>query len=149
MNLKRSILQAIFLVTALAGSLTLARPARAQAVSPLLVGKFKLTTSVHWGKSVLQPGTYTVRIDSTASPIMATIYNNRYTVAIRVMSLGTSNYQNGSNALRLKVHNGSLVVHSLVLADLNTVLNYDSSTDRENVEEAQADTTVPVLMARK
>ena len=80
---------------------------------------------------------------------MATIRNDRSTIAIRVMSFASSDYHNGSNALRLKVRNGSLVVHSLVLADLDKVLIYDPTLAQEKVEEAHADPTVPVLAARK
>ena len=80
---------------------------------------------------------------------MATIRNDRSTFVIWVVSLASSDYHSGSNALRHKVRNGSLVVHSLVLADLDTILIYDPSLAREEVEEAHADPTVPVLVARK
>lgn len=149
MKLKQSILWATFFLGALAASLTLAGAARAQEVSARFAGKFTLASPVHWGKATLPAGTYTVRIDSTTRPIMATIQNDRSTFAIRVMSLATSDYHNGSNALRLKVRNGSLVVHSLVLADLDTVLIFDPSPAQEKVQEAHADPTVPVLVARK
>jgi hypothetical protein len=95
MNLKRSILQATFFLAALAASLILASAARAQAVSPVFVGKFTLTAPVHWGKSTLPPGTYSLRIDSTATPAMAIIHNDRYTVAIRVKSLTSTDYHSG------------------------------------------------------
>jgi hypothetical protein len=149
MNLKRSILQATFFLAALAASLAFAGPARAQGASARFAGKFTLTSPVQWGKATLPPGTYTLRIDSTTSPIMATIRNDRSTFVIWVVSLASSDYHSGSNALRLKVRNGSLVVHSLVLADLDTILIYDPSLAREEVEEAHADPTVPVLVARK
>jgi hypothetical protein len=64
------------------------------------------------------------------------------------MSIATGDYRNGSNALRLKVRNGALVVHSLVLADLNRVLLYELYAVKEGVEEARTDSTV-VLLARK
>jgi hypothetical protein len=149
MNLKQSILQATFFVAALAASLVLAGPARAQEISPSFVGRFTLTAPVQWGKSTLPPGTYTLRIDSTNRPIMATIRNDRSTFAIRVMSLASSDCHNGPDALHLKVRHGSLVVQSLALADLDTVLIYDPSPTQERVEEAHADPTVPVLVARK
>ena len=149
MNLKRFILQVTFFLAALAASLTLAGPARAQTVSARFAGKFNLTSPVHWGKATLPPGTYSIRIDSTTSPIMATIRNDRSTFMIRVMSLASSDDHSGSNALRLKVRNGSPVVQSLALADLDTVLIYDPSPAQEEAEEAHADSTVPVLVARK
>jgi hypothetical protein len=65
------------------------------------------------------------------------------------MSIATGDYRNGSNALRLKPRNGALVVHSLVLADLNRVLLYELSAVKEGVEEAAVAPSVPVLVARK
>jgi hypothetical protein len=148
MNLKRSILQATFFLAAMAASVILASAARAQNV---LVGKFTLTSPVSWGKSTLPPGTYSIRIDSTASPIMAFISRDDSTssFAIWVKSIATQDYRNGSNALRLKVRKGALVVHSLVLADLNRELLYEPSAAQESVEEARVDPSVPVLVARK
>jgi hypothetical protein len=65
-----------------------------------------------------------------------------------VLSTVTGDYRNGSNALRLKVRKGALMVDSLVLADLKWVLFYEPSTAQESVEEARTDSTV-VLVARK
>jgi len=146
---KRAILRATFFLAALAASFTLAGPARAQNVSAVFVGKFTITSPVFWGKTTLPPGTYSVRINSTASPVRAIIRNDRSDFAIRVISFVSSDYHNGSNALRLNVRNGSLVVHSLALADLHTVLIYDPSPAQKKVEEAHADPTAPVLVARK
>jgi hypothetical protein len=142
MNLKRSILQATFFLAVIAASLTLAGAARAQDA---FVGKFTLTSPVSWGKSTLPPGTYSIRIDSTARPIIAFINraDSTSSFAILVMSTSTRDYRNGSNALRLKVRKGALVVHSLVLADLNKVLLYEPSAAKESVEEARVDSSVP------
>jgi len=148
MRFKRSI-QAIFFVAALAASLALVRPASAQDVSACFTGKFTLTSPVHWGKATLPPGTYSLRIDSTTLPIMAIIRSDSSTFAIRVITVATGDYHNGSNALRLNARNGSLVVHSLALADLDTVLIYDPSPAQEEVDEAHAGPTVSVLVARK
>ena len=149
MNTKRSILRVTVFLAAMAASLGLAGAARAQDVSARFVGKFTLTSPVHWGKSTLPPGTYNLRINSTGSPVMADISNDTSTFSIRIISLGTSDYHNGSNALRLEVRKGALMVQSLVLADLHTVLIYDASPARENVEEARANASVPVLVSRK
>ena len=149
MNLKRSILQATFFLTALAASLTLAGAARAQGVFPVFVGKFTLTSTVHWGKTTLPPGTYSLSIYSIGWPVMATIRNENSTVATRVLSVASGDSRFGSNLLRLKpTGDGSLAVQSLVLADLHTVLIYDASPVRQSVREARADSTV-VLVARK
>jgi len=149
MNGKRSILRATLFLAALAASLALAGAARAQGVFPVFVGKFNLTSTVHWGKSTLPPGTYSLSIDSTSGPTLATIRNENSTIAIRVRSVGSGDARSGSNFLRLKSSDdGSLAVQSLVLADLNTVLIYDASPVRQSVEEAHANSTV-VLVSRK
>ncbi|HET6929366.1 MAG TPA: hypothetical protein VFI45_03530 [Candidatus Acidoferrum sp.] len=142
-------LQATFLLAALAASLILAGSARAQGISQVFVGKFTLTSTVHWGKGTLPPGSYTLRIDSTTRPVMATIHNDRYTVAARVMTRAIEDYTGGSNALQLKTRDdGQLVVRSLVVADLDMVLVFEPLSRRERVEEARADSAV-VLVARK
>lgn len=148
MNAKRSILQATFCLAVLAACMIFAGAARAQAVSPAFVGKFTLSSTIHWGKSTLPPGTYTLRIDSTTLPVMATIHNDHYTVSARVMTSAIQGYASSSNALQLKTRDGHLVVQSLVLADLDMVLFFDPSPARERVEETRADSTV-VLVARK
>jgi len=148
MNFKRSIQQATFLLAALVASLTLAGAARAQYISPQFVGKFTLTSTIHWGKSTLPPGNYTVRIDSTSLPIMATIRNDSYTLVATVVTRGIDDYTKGSNALQLKTRNGQVVVQTLVLADLKMVLVFDPSPAHERVEQAREDSTV-VLVARK
>ena len=148
MNLKRSILQATFFLAVIAASLTLAGAARAQDL-PVFAGKFTLTSTVHWGKSTLPPGTYSLSIYSIGWPVMATIRNENSTVATRVLSVASGDSRFGSNLLRLKpTGDGSLAVQSLVLADLHTVLIYDASPVRQSVGEARADSTA-VLVARK
>ena len=147
MNSKRSILRATLFLVAMAASLILANTARAQSA---FVGKFTLTSPVSWGKITLSPGTYSIRIDSTARPITTFITRDDSTssFAILVMSIASRDYRNGSNALQLKARKGALVVHSLVLADLKKVLLYEPSAAQESVEEAR-DASVPVLVARK
>ena len=149
MNFKRSILQATFLLAALAASLTLAGAARAQYISPQFVGKFTLTSPVHWGKSTLQPGNYTLRINSMSSPfIMVRVLNDQDTLVATVVTHGIDDYTKGPNALQLKTTNSQVVIQSLVLADMKMVLVFDPSLAHQRIEEARADATV-VLVARK
>lgn len=145
----QSFRKAAMLLAALAVSLMTPGRAPAQHVRPAFLGKFTLTTPVHWGGSVLQPGEYTIRIDSTASLGRALISNKDSTFAIRVLNRASEDYRGGPDALQLRVKNGELVVRALVLADLNRVLIYDSSLDKRNVEEARNNASVPVLVARK
>lgn len=149
MDTIQSIQRGAILLAALVMSLMTAGAARAQSVSPSFRGKFTLTTPVHWGKSVLQPGEYTICVDSMASPSLAFIQKEGSVFAVRVMSGVSNRYQGNSDALELKVKNGEFVVQALVLADLKTALVYDSSFGKQNVEEARANASMPVLVARK
>ncbi len=149
MNTMRSIQRGTLLLAALVMSLMTAGTARAQDVSARFVGKFTLTSPVQWGKSTLRPGTYTIRIDSMGSPIRALISNDDSSFGIRVITVVTGDYRGGSDALQVKVKNGQPVVQALVLSDLKTALVYDSSSREQNVEEVRANTSIPVLVARK
>jgi len=66
---------AIALLVVVALTSLFAGTANAQAISPTYVGKFTLTAETHWGKAVLQPGSYTITIKSTGSPVIALIRN--------------------------------------------------------------------------
>jgi hypothetical protein len=137
------------LVAALLTSLLFAGTARAQGQSPAYVGKFTLTYQIHWGKSVLQPGNYTITIRSTGTPIIALIRNVNGDAVTHVMSGARSENTNGANALLIKEKDGQLSVHSLALADLGMVLIYDPSLAQEKVQEARVSHTVPVIWAKK
>jgi hypothetical protein len=137
------------LVAALVTSLFFVGTARAQGQSPAYVGKFTLTYQIHWGKSVLQPGNYTITFKSIGTPIIASIYNVDGNAVTFVMSGARSGNTNGMNALLIKEKDGQLRVHSLALADLGMVLIYDPSLARETVQEARVSQTVPVMWAKK
>lgn len=149
MNTMQSIQRGALLLAAVVMSLMTAGAVQAQHVPSTFVGKFTLTTPVHWGESVLQPGEYTICIESMASPSLAVIQKEDSAFAIRVMSGVRNNYQGNSDALQLRIKNGQLVVEALVLGDWKTTLVYDSSFREQNVEEARADSSIHVLVARK
>ena len=137
------------LVAALLTSLFFAGTARAQGQSPAYVGKFTLTYQVHWGKGVLQPGSYTITFKSIGEPTIAVIHNVDGNAVTFVMSGARSGNTNGVNALLIKEKDGQLRVHSLALADLGMVLIYDPTLGRETVQEARVSQTVPVMWAKK
>lgn len=150
MNTMQSIQRGALLLAALVMSLMTAGAARAQHEHPSFRGKFTLITPVHWGKSVLEPGEYTVCVESMASvPNFALIQKEGSTFSIRVMSGVRDDYNGNSDALQLKIKNGELVVQALRLADLKTTLVYDSSSREQKVEEVRANVSIPVLVARK
>jgi hypothetical protein len=137
------------LVAALFTSLFFVGTARAQGQSPAYVGKFALTNQIHWGKCVLQPGNYTITINSIGNPTIALIRNIDGDAVTYVVSGARSGKTNGANALVIKQKDGQFHVHSLALADLGMVLIYDPTLARETVQEARAGQTVPVTWAKK
>jgi hypothetical protein len=137
------------LLVTLFTSLFFVSTARAQAQSPAYVGKFVLTTQIHWGKCVLQPGNYTITIKSIGNPTIALIRNIDGDAVTYVVSGARSGKTNGANALVIKQKDGQFHVHSLALADLGMVLIYDPTLARETVQEARAGQTVPVTWAKK
>jgi hypothetical protein len=149
---KRSVISIslrLLTLAALLTSLFFVGTALAQGQSPAYVGKFTLTYQIHWGKSVLQPGNYTIMFKSRGTPIIASIYNVDGNAVTFVMSGARSGNTNGMNALLIKEKDGQLRVHSLALADLGMVLIYDPSLARETVQEARVSKTIPVTWAKK
>jgi hypothetical protein len=136
------------LVAALFTSLFFVDTARAQGAVPAFVEKFTLPYQVHWGKSVLQPGDYTIAIRSVGTPIIAIISNAEGHPVTQVMC-GVRNDQTNGNALFVKEKDGQLTIHSLSLANLGMVLVYDPALAQKPVEEARANQTVPVISASK
>lgn len=120
-----------------------------QAELSVYRGQFTLPYQVHWGKSVLEPGDYTITIQSIGIPIVASISKADGSGGILVVTGVRSEPTNGVNALLLKDKDGQLTVHSLSLANLRMVLIYDRSLARESVQEARVSRTVPVMWAKK
>jgi hypothetical protein len=122
---------------------------QAQGELAVYRGRFTLSYQVHWGKSVLQPGDYTITIPSTGLPTFALIRKADGNWGTRVVSGVHSGPTNGVNALLLKDKDGQLTVHSLSLPSLGIVLIYDPSLARESVQEARVSRTVPVMLAKQ
>jgi hypothetical protein len=148
MQRNRRIARTIVLLAVLSISFLFAGAAQAQGQSPAFEGRFTLTSRIHWGTTILQPGTYTITIKSVGEPIIASIRNAHGDAVTRVMSGARSGNTKGVNALLIKEKDGQLRVHSLALADLGMVLIYDPTLARKPVLEAQANPSVPVTLAK-
>jgi hypothetical protein len=123
----------------------------AQAQSPVYRGKFTLPYQVHWGTNVLQPGDYTITIQSSAMPIRASIRKadgNGWGILV-LSGVFRSAEPTRVNALLVGDKDGEPTVHSLSLADMGIVLIYDHSLAQESVQEARVSRTVPVMWAKK
>jgi hypothetical protein len=123
---------------------------RAQgAADSAYLGKFTLAKQIHWGKSVLRPGHYTIAIASSSSPVIVKVQNENTGESFRVVTAVHEEKTTGSNALLLQVKNGQPTVHSLSLPEIGMVLIYEPASRREPVVEAHASQVVPVLVAKK
>lgn len=122
---------------------------QAQGELAVYRGRFALSYQVHWGKSVLQPGDYTITILSTGLPTFALIGKADGSWGTQVVSGVHSGPTKGVNALLVKDKDGQLTVHSMSLADLGMVLIYDPSLALETVQEARISRTVPVMLAKR
>jgi hypothetical protein len=138
---------AIALLVVVALTSLLSGTASAQAISPAYVGKFTLTAETHWGKAVLQPGSYTITIKSTGSPLIALIRDANGDAFTYEVSGAQSQNHNGLNALLIGEKHGQPTVHSLALAELGIVLTYDRSLAREKTHYTRQQ-TVPVKWAK-
>ncbi|HZW92251.1 MAG TPA: hypothetical protein VFF64_04700 [Candidatus Eremiobacteraceae bacterium] len=138
------------LLAALLMSLFLVGISHAQVGLSSYVLKFTLTAQTRWGESILQPGDYTITIESIAPPGFAVIRTREgRSVAIVMSRLHSEKTSTERSAILMKEKDGQLCVHSLVLADLRMVLIYDPALAREVVQEARASQTVPVMWAKK
>ena len=116
---------------------------------PTLTGRFTLTSQVEWDKTILQPGNYTITIESGNGTTFVLVRDDHGRPVGRFMSGIDSGRTGAGNALFLKAKGGQLHVYSLALASLGRVFVYDSGLAQQAVQEARAPQTVPVVLARR
>jgi hypothetical protein len=137
------------LAAALLMSLFLIASSHAQTDLVVFAGKFTLTDQVLWGKTVLQPGDYTITIGSTSMPTFALVRDGKGRPVARFVSGIDGGRTSAGNALLIREKDGQLRVYSLALPRLGRVLVYDPALAREAVLEARAPQTVPVMLAKR
>jgi hypothetical protein len=135
------------LFAALGTSLIVAAIVQAQADLPTFRGKFTLATQVRWDTVVLQPGEYTITIESGSMPIFALVSDSKGRPVGRLVSTVDAGKTSVVNALLIREKGGQLRVYSLELASLGRILIYDPVLAREAVMEARAPQTVPVTLS--
>jgi hypothetical protein len=149
MRRKLDVAGTVLVVLGFLAALSLAATASAQMGPAKYVGRFTLQSSVHWGKSTLQPGTYTVTIRSTGVPMIAVIRDSQGRAVTDVMTGARSSRTDGLNALLIREKDGQLRVCSLALSDLGIDLIFDRAPAQERPQEARFSQKVPVLWAAK
>jgi hypothetical protein len=95
----------------------------------------------------LQPGDYTVTIESIKAPAAAMIRDSSGRSVARFIRIDSGKTGAG-NALLIREKDGQLRVYGLTLADLGMVLVYDRALAREEVMEARVPQTIPVVLAK-
>ena len=147
-NLRAIAISKLF-VAALVMTVVFVGRAQAQGTDTVYRGTFTLTQQIHWGKSVLRPGHYTMTMTSIGNPAIVKVQNEDSGEAFRVVTAVREETTAGTSALFLQAKDGRATVHSLSLPQLGIVLIYEPTLAREPVLEARARQTVPVLLAKK
>ncbi|HLM80401.1 MAG TPA: hypothetical protein VK302_07195 [Terriglobales bacterium] len=137
------------LLAVLGVSLVVAGIAAAQVDIPVFMGKFTLTSAVHWDDTVLQPGDYTITVGSIGTPTAALVRDGSGRPVARFMTGIDDGRKSATNALLIQEKGGELRVYALALAGLGKVLVYDPALAREAALEARAPQTVPVTLAER
>jgi hypothetical protein len=123
-------LQGLFLVALAAGLAP--RSASAQANE---VGKFTLSTDVHWGEVVLTPGAYMVSVDSLSSATMVCVYKEgNHTSAYFIPAQVRETIPSSSQATRLIIEqkDGAAYVRELQLGIEGLALYYTEPKLKKN-----------------
>lgn len=123
---------------------TLAFTAAANAQS--LSGNFTLPHEVHWGGTVLPPGDYSIRMESSSKPAFIQSANGKTTMFTTVPTAGDK--EKVAAGLLITVNGNERTVRALNLPQYGVSLIYKPLTKAEREEVAQAE-TVPVIVARK
>ena len=137
------------LFAALSISLIVGEISQAQTDLPAFRGKFTLATQVRWDTVVLQPGDYTITIESGSMPIFVLLRDSKGRPVARLVSAVDGGKTSALNALLIREQGGQLHVYSLELASLGRILVYDPILAREAVMEARAPQAVPVMSTRR
>lgn len=120
--------------------------------APIYQGKFTLSNEVRWGKAMLPPGDYSLRVDYVNAATIVTIVEAKSGKHIAfVLSSFREDVGKGDSALLIATKGNQSVVHSLRLTELNVtfIYDWDLAHGRGRTEEARKTSVVPVTMAKK
>ena len=124
----------------------------AAAAPAAFQGKFKLSREVRWGKAVLPPGEYLLRVEygpKTLVTIGEAKSGKAIAFLVSLASEGNKDRKEES-ALLIGTRDGRPTVHSLRLTELDVVLLFDPALAHGRaVEEASKTQAVPVLALKK
>ena len=119
--------------------------------APLYKGRFTLPYEVRWGQAVLPAGDYLLGFQDIGTRVFVLIRDAKSGKDIAFLApLGNSDAK-GPSALVIVGEGNHRVVHSLRLAELGEVFDYEPTLVRAatEVEEAHTMQTLPVLATKK
>ena len=139
----------LFLVALVMTLLFVGRTRAQGTADSAYLGKLTLVKQIHWGRSILNPGHYTMIIASSGNPVVVKVQNEDTGESFRVVTVVHEGITAGGNSLILQTKNGQPTVHALSLPEIGMVLIYEPAPKREPVLEAHASQAVPVVLAKK
>jgi hypothetical protein len=121
----------------------------AAANADTFLGRFTLPFEVHWGKSVLPAGNYTISMDSSTDVALVRSANGK-AMGYTPIPIKTSSGK-GATALFVVVHGNERMVRSLNLPASGVSLIYQpaTSSERETLANADQVQAVPIITAGK
>ena len=128
--------------------LTVGGIAQAQTDLPAFTGKFTLTTQVHWDKTILQPGDYTITLGSSSMPSFALVADSKGRPVARFVS----RVDGGDARAQCAAHRRTERTTSRVFAGARQSrksAGLRPALAREAALEARAPRTVPVMLAKR
>lgn len=124
---------------------SLAFPVHAGA-TPVVAGRFTISSAVKWGSVNLPAGEYTFAVEDSVSPPTVTIFAMDGTAKGMVLPAFVSDIKGAdSGTMTLGVRDGQTVVTTLYVERLGIVLHYGAT--RPNVELAQKKVTPDAKMS--
>jgi hypothetical protein len=124
--------------------------ANAQFGGPsMFVGKFTLPYEVHWGKTVLPAGSYSIRMESHRSPAILRSASGKISAFVPTPIVSDS--EKGDTRLTVMLRGNERRVQSVNLPELGELLIYEPLTKAEHEELAKAhqEQTLSITAARK
>jgi len=106
----------------------------AQQPAPVSKGEFSLTNPVHWGKTVLPPGTYSFRVAADGPTSIITVRGNKQGAFVMTVATMPCNSCTTSELVIIN-RKGERTVQMLRLAQAGAILYYGP---RREVDEALA-----------
>ena len=116
---------------------------------PIFIGKFTLPYEVHWGRAVLSPGVYYIRMDSIADQAMVVSAGGKRTMFMKPPIIADS--KQAGTSLTLTTIGNERRVRSLNLPEIGKSLTFAPLTknEKEVLAKSGQSNTVPVVTAKK